>query len=166
MSLKIDKKDDTPFINLQEGLIEIKGRSLPENVIIFYAPVMKWIRDYCEKPAKHTIINISLSYTNSSSLKTIVEILYLLNLSYLEGNKMELNWFYEQEDDSIYEIAQDLEANLEIPIQCIEKEVIVSVKNKILVRNIKTGKVGEITQLYWDSIKRNGYARNFELVEK
>ncbi|MDA3781385.1 MAG: DUF1987 domain-containing protein [Bacteroidales bacterium] len=166
MSLKIEQKDDTPSINLQEGLIEIEGRSLPENVLLFYTPVINWVRKYCKNPKKITKINISLAYTNSSSLKCIVDILYLLDTAFVEGNKMELNWIYEQEDDSIFEIAQDLKSFLKMPVKTIEKEIIANSKKRVLIKNIKTGKIGEISQLYWEAIQRNGHARNFMIIDK
>jgi len=164
MCLKIDKKEDTPLINLEKGLIKIEGRSLPENVIVFYSPIIKWVRKYSENPAEFTSINIFLSYTNSSSLKSIIDILSLLDDAYVEGNKMELNWSYEQDDDSILEIGQDLKSSLKMPVNYIEKKIDKKKRKKVLVKNIKTGKIGEITLLYWESIKRNGHSRNYILL--
>ncbi len=166
MCFKVDKKEDTPSINLQKGLIEIEGRSLPENVLVFYSPIINWVRKYSENPDEFTTINIYLSYTNSSSLKLIVDILSLLDNAFAEGNKMELNWTYEQGDDSLFEIAQDLKLNLKMPVNYIEKKVDKIKIKRILVKNLKTGKIGEITQLYWESIKRNGHSDDFLVLEK
>lgn len=164
MSLQIEKTLDTPYIYLEKGLIKMEGRSMPEHVSKFFAPVKEWFEQYIENPAEFTKIDLDLSYTNSSSIKQINDLLKMLNKKYVEGFDMKIFWTYEEHDESVHEIGTDLESLLDIPFEYIvtksefEKKIRIKVKNKI------TGKTGEISQRYWETIKRNGHERDFELL--
>jgi len=52
-------KTPTVNFNASEGLIEIKGRSIPENSIEFYKPLVDWLDEYAKSPAPHTTVNNS-----------------------------------------------------------------------------------------------------------
>ena len=54
---------------------------------------------------------------------------------------------------------------INIPFQFIGEEAEISEKRRLKVKNIKTGKVGEISEMYWETIKRNGHARDFRVIE-
>lgn len=164
MSLEIERTLDTPHIYLESGLIKIHGRSMPEHVSKFFAPVKEWLEKYAEKPAEFTKIDINLSYTNSSSIKQINDLLRLLNHKYIEGFDMKIFWTYEENDESVYEIGTDLESLLDIPFEYIVTKSAFEKKVRIKVKNNITGKVGEISQKYWETIKRNGHEKDFELL--
>ena len=166
MSLIIEQTFDTPYIQLEEGLIKMIGRSMPENVRKFYKQVKDWIEEYANNPAEFTKIELSLSYTNSSSIKQINDLLKILNQKFQEGSKMKVTWTYEEGDDSALEVGHDLESMIDIPFEYIIIETEVKQRNRIKVKNKITGKVGEISQRYWDTIVRNGHEKDFELLEK
>ena len=165
MSLTINKTIETPYVHLEEGLIKMEGRSMPENVMQFYAKINEWINKYIQKPLSFTKIDLFLSYLNSCSTKHICELLTTLNTCYLEGNEMKVIWTYEEGDESTLEIGYDLESMVDIPFEYIENETSVKQRKRLKVKNLKTGKIGEITQKYWDTIVRNGHERDFEILE-
>ena len=166
MSFIIEQTLDTPYIQLEDGLIKLAGRSMPENVLKFYKDVIKWVTNYAQNPASFTNIELNLSYTNSASLKQINDLLKILNEKFLEGHKMKVTWFYEEEDESAHEVGTDLESMTDIPFEYVVLESQVKQTTRIKVKNKITGKVGEISQKYWDTIVRNGHERDFELIEK
>ncbi len=166
MSFIIEQTIDTPYIQLENGLIKISGRSMPENVLKFYGNVRKWIENYAKNPIDLTIIELDLSYTNSSSIKQINDLLKILNEKYLEGFKMKVLWKYEEGDDSALEVGHDLAYMIDIPFEYIRIETQIKQKSRIKVKNKITGKIGEISQKYWDTIVRNGHEKDFELIER
>lgn len=166
MSLTIEQTLDTPYIHLEDGLIKIEGRSMPENVLKFYGQVKEWVESYVNNPAKYTKIEFSLNYTNSSSNKQINDLLKILNRKFQEGFDMKITWTYEDGDDSALEVGNDLESMVDIPFEYIVTETQTKQKTRIKVKNKLTGKVGEISQRYWDTIVRNGHERDFELLDK
>jgi hypothetical protein len=164
-SLEIEKSNDTPFVLLEPGQIKLHGRSMPENVLIFFDPITAWMKKYCENPAPFTKIDLYLTYTNSCSIKIISDLLRLLDGKYRRGFDMKITWTYEQNDESAKETGHELESMLKIPFEYTEIETETKSKKRILVKNLLTGKTGEISQRYWDTIKGNGHDKDFEILE-
>lgn len=51
MSFIVEQTFDTPYIQLENGLIKMTGRSMPENVRKFYKQVKEWVENYAKEPA-------------------------------------------------------------------------------------------------------------------
>ena len=60
--LIIEGTAKTPNVKFDggQGLIEVKGRSIPENSIEFYKPLVDWLEEYGKTPASLTKVNIQL----------------------------------------------------------------------------------------------------------
>ncbi len=122
MYVKIEKSFSTPEIIIQTGKIEIRGKSIPEDSFDFYSPVIENINKYLEENNEFTEVFIFLEYINSSSKKFLTNILNLLEKSYLKGKKVEITWQYDEDDESIYDLGNDLKSFIKIPIYM--KEII------------------------------------------
>jgi len=167
MGLLIDKTADCPYINFSEdGIIDIEGRSITEDVFSFWQPLLEWISNYCEKPAEFTDVIINLEYTNSSSNKYINEILRRLEECNANGNRMLITWKYEEDDESIYQLGQDLEAITSLPFKFIEVDIEKERTQKIRIKSKKTGNEAIITARYWDAIVRNGHGDEYHILEE
>lgn len=166
MSFTIEKTFDSPYIHLEEGIVKMEGQLMPENILVLFKSVDKWINEYLVKPAEFTKLDFNLSYLNSCSTKHICDILKLFNEKYLEGFDMKILWTYEEGDDTIHEIGTDLESELDIPFEFVEIETLIKEKTRLKVKNKLTGKVGEISLKYWETIKRNGHEKDFEVLEE
>lgn len=96
-----------PGISLDSttGIMELYGRSIPENAIAVYRPVMEWLDNYLVQPRKKTILNFKIEFFNTSSSKFILQILKKLEEIYNQGFEVEVNWFYNDED--ILDLAND-----------------------------------------------------------
>ena len=46
MSLILEKTLDTPYIQLEEGLVKMEGQLMPENILLFFKPVEQWVDNY------------------------------------------------------------------------------------------------------------------------
>ena len=75
-SINIEGTPKTPTISFdaKSGNIEIKGRSIPENSIEFYKPLVDWLDKYCEIAEGNVNVNIQLEYFNTSSSKCILDV--------------------------------------------------------------------------------------------
>jgi hypothetical protein len=58
----IEGTSKTPTVKFDstEGVFEIKGRSIPENSVEFYKPLVDWLDTYKELPLSKTGVNIRL----------------------------------------------------------------------------------------------------------
>lgn len=96
-----------PVINFDSntGICEIVGESYMEETYKFYQPVLKWLEEYT-KVNKSIEFNIKLAYFNTSSSRSILEILDILKNFKDKGGSLKLNWYYnEQDPDMVGEIA-------------------------------------------------------------
>ena len=107
-NLKLEATKYTPEINLDaRGTISLVGKSYPENTFEFYAPMMKWLEEYFEgSTADTTIINMEIIYFNSSSSKLFFDFFDLLEEN-SSDNKIEINWIYDEENESAEEAGED-----------------------------------------------------------
>ena len=88
--LKIESSEDNPQIILdrESNILEISGRSLPEDVNTFYEPMMSWIEEYAKDPHDTTIFNFKLTYFNTASSKIILDILTQFEEMIEEGHRV------------------------------------------------------------------------------
>jgi len=121
-SISIEGTTKTPTIKLdpQTGTIEIKGRSIPENSIEFYRPIVEWLEEYAKSPQKKTTVNIQLEYFNTSSSKCILDIFKKLESIKKARNEVVINWYYEEDDEDMLEAGEDYESIIRVPFKMIE----------------------------------------------
>lgn len=121
--LSIDPQKTKPKILFlpDEGLMEIQGESYPENSVEFYEPIMAWLEGYFEMTdnSKDIHFNFRLNYFNTSSSKSILDILDLLEKHHNDGKKIQVNWYYEEDDEDIEESGEEFAEGLNIPFQLI-----------------------------------------------
>ena len=98
-TLFIEASEDTPKVNLNPELqlFEISARSLPENAIGFYEPVLQWLNTFSEEPLATTVFDFKLEYFNTSSAKQLAKILLILE-NIAKKNNVLINWHYKKED--------------------------------------------------------------------
>lgn len=111
----------TPSIEFDsdQGLLEIKGRSNPENTMDFYRPLVAWLDEYVQSPAEKTIINVHLEHFNTSSSKSILEIFKAVDPLHKENKDIVVNWFYEDDDEDILEAGENYEAITGLPFRMV-----------------------------------------------
>ncbi len=106
------------FLDAQNGTIEISGRSIPENAMKIYRPVMEWVDQYLVRPKEKTVITLKLSFFNTSTSKYLMELLKRFEEVHQQGFLVEVNWYYNDED--ILDIVQDYQALVNVPMNLIE----------------------------------------------
>jgi SiaC family regulatory phosphoprotein len=120
--LLIEGTPKTPSIRFEseQGLIEIKGRSIPENSIEFYKPLVDWLEKYSETPGQLTKVNIQLEYFNTSSSKCILDVFKKLEAIHKAKHEVIINWYYEEDDEDMLEAGEDYESIIRVPFKMIE----------------------------------------------
>lgn len=92
----------TPDVHLEEHTAKgyIKGESYQEDPSIFYKQLTDWFKVYFS--ANHSFsLDIELSYINSSCSRAMVDLLKNFRLLQDSGKKIEVNWFYDPDDDDM-----------------------------------------------------------------
>ena len=119
--LKIEGTEDCPQIVLDKdsGILEISGRSLPEDVNTFYEPVVSWIEDYAKDPLDVTVFNFKLNYFNTASSKIILDILTQFEEMIEEGQKVMVRWHYPEEDEDMMEAGEEYSEMVDVPFEMV-----------------------------------------------
>ena len=122
--LRIEQTDDRPFVILdkENSRFEISGKSLPEDVIEFFLPVLNWLRNYKNEPAELTEFNFKLIYFNTASSKLILDILMILEEVNEKGNKVVVKWHSMKEDEDMQEAGQEYEEMVDLTFEHITYE--------------------------------------------
>lgn len=124
--------DKTPRVTLNKnGMLEIAGKSIPEDAEDFFAPVLKWLETYVENPAPKTILSINLEYFNIASSKRILFILYKLNDLVGKNSDVNVKWIYDDQDEDMFEVGQDYAFMVKIPFEFIEIDRVLHVSKQL-----------------------------------
>lgn len=113
----IGKTKSTPEIHFdpEKSVFSIKGESYPENSFDFYKPIFSKLKEILnEMPTLKLVLD--LSYLNTSSTKAILNILDLLNGAWGLGKRIQVEWFYELDNEHALELAEDLQEFVDLPL--------------------------------------------------
>jgi hypothetical protein len=118
-TIKIQGTEDTPKVILDKDadLLEISGRSLPEDVASFYEPILTWLDEYAESPNKKTIFNFKLVYLNTASSKLLLDILMKLEEIHEQGNDVLIKWHYPEDDEDMEEAGEEYSDIVDVPFE-------------------------------------------------
>ena len=117
--LIIEAGKDTPFVSFDNiaGKLELKGRSFPLNAKGFYIPAIDWLDRYSKEYAPETTFVFKLEYFNTPSSKCITDILKTLKMMRASGKKVNVHWYYEEDDVDILDLGRVFSRTIDIPFE-------------------------------------------------
>lgn len=120
----IDRTENSPQIDMDvdNGIMEFIGRSLPHNSEQFYSRVYNWLDEYLQNSKGETTVNMRLDYLDTSSSKHIYNIFSRLDAMTGNGQHVKVNWHYESGDEEMAETGKDYESFFKLDFEFIEVE--------------------------------------------
>ncbi len=117
--LLIEKSHTTPLVQFHAaaGTMLVEGRSIPEDPESFFEPLLSWIHEYFKQAADQTRMSLKLEYVNSGTSKYLMEILRVMKGYHEQGKKVLVNWYYEEEDESMYELGCHYKDTVDLPFR-------------------------------------------------
>lgn len=108
--IRLEATEDLPSVLFDgdKGLFEISKRSLPENAIRFYEPLIDYINEYLKSPKEETNIVLHFDYISTSSTKQIMKMIMLFD-QLKQTKKINLNWNYDKGDIDMMQTGSRLE---------------------------------------------------------
>ncbi|HEY4801902.1 MAG TPA: DUF1987 domain-containing protein [Paraburkholderia sp.] len=98
--------------HFDENVLSLRGESYPENAAAFYAPIIErlnvWL-NACENVA--ITVEVTLTYFNSSSTKMLFSVFDALDRAASSGNRVQVNWYRDEEDETILEFGEELQTD-------------------------------------------------------
>lgn len=119
--LNIAGTEDSPSVtfDLNENVLELEGRSLPEDVITFYEPIVRWIGEYSKNPLPSTVFDFKLTYFNTASSKVILDILTLFEDMIEEGHHVLARWHFTEDDEDMQEAGEEYADMVDVPFEMV-----------------------------------------------
>ena len=122
-SIRIEKTGKTPLFVMSDGYIRLSGRSISQNSRQLFKPCLEWVEQYILSPAPKTKIDLFFEYIDTSSIRCIVDILVVLGTIPKNSDKqIDINWYYEKDDDDAYDLGAYIQAHLKVPFNIIPIE--------------------------------------------
>jgi len=97
----------TVKFNAQTGICELSGESFLEDTVEFYKPVIDWIEEYINKINHPIAFIIKLSYFNTSTSRSILDILNILKDYEEDNGEVVINWHFDENDIDMEEDIDD-----------------------------------------------------------
>ncbi|HOU95754.1 MAG TPA: DUF1987 domain-containing protein [Bacteroidales bacterium] len=99
----------------EKNMLEVKGRSIPENPEAIFKRLDEWITDHF-KTSDSLDVDFILEYINSGSSKFLYEILKKLANYINKGKKVNIRWLYEEDDEAMLELGEHYRDTAGIPL--------------------------------------------------
>ena len=122
--ITLDATDRSPGVDFDfaKGRLKLSGESYPEDVTEFYKPLFEAMDGYLGALGDGTCrFDFELIYFNSSSAKAIMTIMDKLEAAAKAGANVTVHWYYDEEDDNMMELGEELGEDLEAATFHLEK---------------------------------------------
>jgi hypothetical protein len=114
----------------ENKLFEFSGESRPENVRKFYLPILEWLESYTREQEKLNgterssglQCQFNFEYFNSTSAKYILDIFKSLNAISALGIDLEIKWLYEEDDEDMLEVGQEMSRMSKLTFEYIKSD--------------------------------------------
>jgi len=122
--LIIESSEVTPEIILDKdcNVFVFRGKSLPENPMGFYKPILNWIDEYAMQPNDNTQVNFMMIYFNTSSSKIFLDIMKKFESINRSGSQCSINWYYKEDDEEILEAGEIYSERVSLPFNLKSEE--------------------------------------------
>lgn len=111
------KQSPKVILDKEKNIFEISGKSLPENVLMFYTPIFNWLNEYIKSPNPETVLILNITYHNTSTAKAILNILRILYKLIETDKSVEIHWYCKENDEDAIEEGEDFAELAQIPIK-------------------------------------------------
>lgn len=110
----------TPDVKLdaESGICAISGESYLEDTVEFYKPIFDWLSEYL-RSGRPITFNFNLTYFNTNSSRSILNILKLLKTYENQGGEVSVNWFYQEGDDDMLAEIEEYMIDAEIDLNLV-----------------------------------------------
>lgn len=113
-NLIIEEGNQSPAIELKEGILTFRGRAIIENPETFFEPVFEWIKEYMKEPADTTLVDIRFEYIDMAATQSLFKILTKLAQLNRNGHELKVSWYYEYGDIEMVELGEVIQGRLDI----------------------------------------------------
>lgn len=120
MSMDILHRDataSTPMVdfNPDTGVLRLSGESYPENAFEYFRPLLAWVAQFVRDGEVPVVAEVALSYLNTSSIKSVMDLLDLLEAAHRGGRNVTLRWSYASDNERALEMIEEFREEVSLP---------------------------------------------------
>lgn len=119
MYFYIQKTKTTPSAVINDGYMKISGKALSIEEQGFFGVINKQLDRYMKEPANKTFVDISLTHVNAGSKKQLINLLNQLDDLSKLGFKVEVNWYYESDNEDVKELGEIIDTMFNVRVNLI-----------------------------------------------
>lgn len=107
-NLLIEPQETTPFVKFkkEQGLLLIKGKSLEDNAMDFYSPIVSMVDHHLSESDKFTCYFYFKEF-NLATTKSLFQLFKTLSEHHLLGKKITINWFADWHNNEMIQTGID-----------------------------------------------------------
>lgn len=116
-NLSLAATHTTPSVefNATTGSIALAGESYPENAFEFFKPLLAWVADYLRQSPGSLTADIALSYLNTSSIKSVMDLLDQLEAAHRGGRTVAVHWRFQEQNERALEMIEEFKEEVTLP---------------------------------------------------
>ncbi len=101
-SINIAATDDTPLVSFNEtdSSLKISGRSMPEDAISFYTPIIQWLEECHTTGFVLSQIDFHFEFLSTSSTKQVMKVFQVIDRINI-ASEVKVNWLYDVNDTNM-----------------------------------------------------------------
>ena len=103
----------------QTGIMSLEGISYPQDSADFFEPISDWLECYINNIASTIVLNVKVSYLNSSSTKFLFELIDKMEEYFIKGGDARVNWYYVEDDIDIQEAGLEFKEDMKLPFEMV-----------------------------------------------
>ncbi len=107
----------TVRLDASRGSMELSGESYPQNAFDFFGPIIGWARQFLRESPEPLMLELHLSYLNTSSTKCVIDLLDLLEGAYKIGRHVQVVWYCDPENERAREAAEEFREDVTLPFE-------------------------------------------------
>jgi hypothetical protein len=105
------------ILDARTGICTISGDSYVQNSKSFYKPVLEWVDRFISIPGKSLHLICKLKSFNTGTSRVLFELLQKLNFYKQKGGDVKVEWFVDEQNDTIADDIVDVISEFEISLK-------------------------------------------------
>jgi hypothetical protein len=107
----------TPAVDFDpvSGVLSLTGESYPENAFEYFRPLLTWVARFVDEGNTPIVAEIALSYLNTSSIKSVMDLLDLLESAHRRGRQATVRWSYTDDNERALEMIEEFKEEVTLP---------------------------------------------------
>lgn len=101
--------------NWEAGRLRMGGDSYPENSFDIFQPVIDWLESFLTTETRPILLELSLVYLNTSSVRVLMDMLDILEEAHQGGRGVEVVWLYNENNERVGELAEEFKEDCTFP---------------------------------------------------